>query len=425
VRRKGLTGYYSTTMAPLCQVFPAGKHPGATVNYWGAHLVVDLTNQYVTAYQTKDNAPVRTMICSTGKVSGTTPKGTFRLQSDAVYPWVAFPSCYIRYGKRITGSIWFHSILYKRRSASSLIWDSFNKLGSPASHGCIRLTPIDAQWISYNCKKSTSVRILRAPKTSESKALAARLKGELKAAGHQGIQPTLAPTPRPTLSVGSKNSLVKALNARLRSLGFYPGPVINAFTEETRAAVAAYQSAAGLEPTGQADSALQLMIARDNSVTGRLVPLKYKDNCVVVKLLQKQLKDLGYLKSNHRLSTVYDKTTRSAVAAFQALAGMNADGVATPGVQDLLFSAAAPTPTPTPTPEYATTKQVTPLFKSKSTRSARVATVRPNRQVQVLTRSDGTWTRVRFGSKTGYALSSRLTTAPSAPVTTPDTGAGP
>ncbi len=375
------------------------------------YLVVDLTNQYVTAYRSDTDEPVRYMICSTGKFSGTTPTGTFKLKSDAVYPWYAFESCYIRYGKRITGSIWFHSILYRSRSVSSLSWDSFYNLGAPASHGCIRLTPLDAQWISYNCKKGTSVRILRASRTSESRSIAAGLKTKLRAAGHQGIQPTLTPTPMPTLSLGSSNSRVKSLNSRLRSLGFYAGAVTNAFSEETRAAVEAYQSAAGLTVTGDVDSSLQKRIANDNSITGRLTTLQYGDNYVAVKALQKQLKALGYLKSSFKLSTSFDAGTRTAVKAFQTIAGLTVDGVATPSVQDLLFSAAAPTPTPTPVPVYATTTQLASLRKSKSTASARLALIPSNKQVIVLTASDGTWTKVKYDSKTGYLLSKCLMVA--------------
>ena len=152
------------------------------------YLVVDMNNQYVTAYESATDKPVRIMICSTGRVRGTTPTGTYRIKSNAVDSWIAFESCYIRYGKKLSVSnknIWLHSILYASRSVSSLDWDSFNKLGSPASHGCIRLTPIDAQWISYNCKMGTSVRILRAPVTAGEQG--ARGAAEERAEG-QGAQ---------------------------------------------------------------------------------------------------------------------------------------------------------------------------------------------------------------------------------------------
>ena len=380
------------------------------------YLEVDLTNQYVTAYNSADDTVARRMICSTGKRSGSTPMGTFRLQSSSVYPWFKFETCYIRYGKRITRKIWFHSILYKSRSASSLIWDSFNRLGTAASAGCIRLTPIDAQWISYNCKKGTTVRIGRYARTAETKTYAADLKRDLKSAGHKGIQPTLAPTPRPTLSIGSNNSRVKTLHSRLRSLGFYTGSITTVYTEEyTVPAINAYQDAcraAGITISsnpGEADSALQKRIESKNDVTGRLTTLRSGSKYVAVAALQKRLRTLGYLKSSFKLSTKFGSGTRSAVRAFERMSGIEIPtGIATPALQALIFADAAPTPTPTPMPDYATTTRKTPIYKTKSTGSTRLAWVLSGRQVIVVTSSDGTWTKVRYGSKTGYILSKYL-----------------
>ena len=382
------------------------------------YLVVDMTNQYVTAYESASGAPVRNMICSTGRVRGTTPTGTFSIKSNAVNAWVAFESCYVRYGKKLTvpnKNIWFHSILYARHSVSSLSWESFNKLGSPASHGCIRLTPIDAQWISYNCKQGTTVRILYGAKNG---AEAKRLKSELKAKGHSGIQPTLTPTPKPMLLLGSNNSRVKSLHSRLRSLGFYPGAITSIYTEETKAAVKAYQVAAGLAPTldeasGEADNALQNKIAKDNTVTGRLVTLKYGNDYIAVKELQRRLRTLGYLKPSFKLTAKFNADTRTAVRAFQTLAGQPVDGIATPELQSLLFDdLTAPTPSPSPAPVYATTTQMTSLRKSKSTSSTRLISIPSNKQVVVLTASDGTWTRIKYSGKTGYALSRCLLLTP-------------
>ena len=380
------------------------------------YLEVDLTNQYVTAYSNADGSVARQMICSTGKRRGATPMGTFRLQSSSVYPWFKFETCYIRYGKRITGKIWFHSILYSTRSTSSLITHSLKNLGSPASAGCIRLTPIDAQWISYNCKAGTTVIIKKGTRTDASRATAAMLRSALVEAGHKGIQPTLAPTPRPTLSVGSNNSRVKALHSRLRSLGFYTGSITTLYTEEyTVPAVNAYQDAcraAGIalsSSPGEADSALQKRIESKNDVTGRLTTLQYGSNYVAVTALQKRLRTLGYLKSSFKLSTKFGSGTRAAVKAFEQMIGIEIPtGVATPALQDLIFADAAPTPTPTPVPDYATTTRKAPIYKAKSTGSTRLSWVLSDRKVIVVTSSDGTWTKVRYGSKTGYMLSKYL-----------------
>jgi peptidoglycan hydrolase-like protein with peptidoglycan-binding domain len=380
----------------------------ATVNLsMPYYLEVDIANQHVTAYKTDSDEMVRRMICSTGKSSRSTPRGTFRLQSNNVYSWYKFETCYIRYGKRVTGRIWLHSILYSRRNTGSLIKHSFNNLGAPASAGCIRLTPIDAQWISYNCNKGTTVRIISGTKTLESRAVTAQLKSELQSAGHSGVQPVLTPTPMPTLYMGSNNSRVKSMHQRLRSLGFYPGAVNTLFTQETKSAVEAYQQAAGLEVTGEADSALQRKIEKDDSITGQRTTLRYGNKFIAVKALQRQLKSLGYMKANAKLSTTYNAATRTAVRAFQSLAGLTVDGIATPRLQQLLFSAAAPTPTPTPTPVYAGTTRRIPLRKNRSNASTRLTYIPANRQVVVLAKNGG-WTKVTYGSKTGFVQTKYL-----------------
>lgn len=260
------------------------------------------------------------------------------------------------------------------------------------------------------------MRIGRYPKTAETKGYAAELKRALKAAGHSGIQPTLKPTPMPTLIVGSNSNRVKSLHKRLRSLGFYTGPITTLYTEEyTVPAVNAYQDAcraAGISITsaaGEADSALQKRIASKNDITGRRTTLRYGDNYVAVSALQKRLKKLGYLKSSVKVTNKFGSGTRAAVKAFQRMCGLDETGIATPELQEMIFADAAPTPTPTPTPEYATTTRKTPLYKKASTSSTKLVWVLSGRKVVVVNRSSGAWTKVRYGSKTGYMLSKYLT----------------
>ena len=122
---------------------------------------------------------------------------------------------------------------------------------------------------------------------------------------------------------------------------------------------------------------------------------------------------MGYLKSSFKLTTKFNADTRKAVRAFQTMAEMTPDGIATPELQSRLFDdLTAPTPSPSPAPVYATTAQRTSLRKSKSTSSTRLVSIPSNKQVVVLTASDGTWTRIKYSGKTGYALSRCLLLAP-------------
>ena len=126
------------------------------------YTVVDLTNQAVFVYE-KDSAGeytvlVREMICSSGIEDGhRSPRGTFKMGED--YKRFAFFvhfDCYAQYWSQIRGRIYFHSVPYSERDDRYLMEDEFWLLGQPASHGCIRLLPDDAQWVYlYLCPGST------------------------------------------------------------------------------------------------------------------------------------------------------------------------------------------------------------------------------------------------------------------------------
>lgn len=65
---------------------------------------------------------------------------------------------YGQYCTQITGNILFHSVPYLTRGDNaSLEYWAYDKLGTTASAGCIRLTTTDAQWIYNNCKNGTQV----------------------------------------------------------------------------------------------------------------------------------------------------------------------------------------------------------------------------------------------------------------------------
>lgn len=98
---------------------------------------------------------VKTFVCSTGT---DTPLGTFNTPNKYVWrPLVN--NVYGQYATRITGSILFHSVPYYKQSKDTLEYEEYNKLGTKASLGCIRLTVIDAKWIYDNCPLGTTVTI--------------------------------------------------------------------------------------------------------------------------------------------------------------------------------------------------------------------------------------------------------------------------
>lgn len=99
--------------------------------------------------------PVKAFVCSTGSA---TPIGTFHTQ--AKYRWkILSHEVWGQYSTRITGSILFHSVWYYEKDPSTLSIRQYNRLGTTASAGCVRLTTKDAKWIYDNCGLGTTVVI--------------------------------------------------------------------------------------------------------------------------------------------------------------------------------------------------------------------------------------------------------------------------
>ena len=87
-----------------------------------------------------------------------TPTGTFTTTKGQ--RWGAlYGGVYGQYSTRIVGSILFHSVPYYSASPDNLEWEEYNKLGTAASMGCVRMRVIDAKWIYDNCPAGTTVRI--------------------------------------------------------------------------------------------------------------------------------------------------------------------------------------------------------------------------------------------------------------------------
>lgn len=133
-------------------IVPA-KDTKAAGNYY---LQVNKGTNVVTVF-TNDGVPVRACICSVGNA---TPTGTFYTSQKLRWHTLMGPS-YGQYCTRITGSILFHSVFYNvNGDPSTMPYSAYNKLGSTASHGCVRLTVADAKWIYENCPLRTKVVII-------------------------------------------------------------------------------------------------------------------------------------------------------------------------------------------------------------------------------------------------------------------------
>ncbi len=103
--------------------------------------------------------PVKAMVCSTGWATQT---GTYSLGEKMRWHTLDGP-CYGQYCTRIYGGVLFHSVWYTgQNNPATLSVSSYNRLGTTASHGCVRLTVADAKWIYDNVPSGTPVIIYNA-----------------------------------------------------------------------------------------------------------------------------------------------------------------------------------------------------------------------------------------------------------------------
>lgn len=99
---------------------------------------------------------VKEFICSTGKDETPTLSGRFLTGSKGSLFYASDSSiCY--YWTRINNNYLFHSVIYDLDGYP--IQSEYDKLGSKASHGCIRLPIDDAKWIQDNIPYGTLVTI--------------------------------------------------------------------------------------------------------------------------------------------------------------------------------------------------------------------------------------------------------------------------
>ncbi len=134
-------------------------------------LIVYIGTQSVVCFKAENGewTEERVMICSTGRSKLLTPRGTFALMRQYLYKkmgQVDGQNVYSQYASRITGSYLFHSVpiggenRYSQENGKhQMIVEYYERLGTPASGGCVRLRCVDAYWVYMNCPVGTTVII--------------------------------------------------------------------------------------------------------------------------------------------------------------------------------------------------------------------------------------------------------------------------
>ena len=128
------------------------------------YIKVNYQENVVTIYK-KDSSgnytvPIKAMLCSCGDYTppcAKYPDTIYKIPNTKyVWGWMQ-GNVWAQYTTKITGNILFHSVPYTKKDKSTLEFWEYDKLGTSASLGCIRLTVQDAKWIYDNCMAGTTV----------------------------------------------------------------------------------------------------------------------------------------------------------------------------------------------------------------------------------------------------------------------------
>ena len=122
------------------------------------YVEVDRVNGVMTIFDSGRTTPVKSIRVSVGLAGTPTPTGTYTLRSNLRWQPLMGPS-WGQYGTHVQyagqGGIFVHSVSGSSPNSYSLPAAEYNKLGNPASHGCIRCCVADAKWVYENCNGAT------------------------------------------------------------------------------------------------------------------------------------------------------------------------------------------------------------------------------------------------------------------------------
>lgn len=155
---------------------PAAKpveKPKATLKSY--RIEIDLTNQICTVYgvySDKSSKALMSEFISSARKGKTTPVGNFKIQGasggrKAKYRTAKLSSgkTYAEYACRFTGAKMMHGVPWKARNTKGYVYkNEFNKLGSVASAGCVRMPIKLARYIYNNCPVGTPVKVFKGTK---------------------------------------------------------------------------------------------------------------------------------------------------------------------------------------------------------------------------------------------------------------------
>ncbi len=150
-RKKGYTWLYDMNNQKIKDVRPFLNHPKYS-------LRVNVVTSTMTVFA-KDGTKGYSIPVHVYLVAGNTydTAGTYKLGPKYRFRGLYYNS-HSQWSARIYEDILFHTCLYKRsQDPNSLDVKTYNKLGTPSSHGCIRLQCVAAKFIYDKCPVGTRV----------------------------------------------------------------------------------------------------------------------------------------------------------------------------------------------------------------------------------------------------------------------------
>lgn len=158
IMRRNLAAANEVDLSAIYDPFTA---PDESAKKLPFEIHVNRNQNCVTVYTYDEDGnytvPVRAMICSCGKDNGTIT-GKFHLYFKSEWHYL-YNDVYGRYVSGIEGDFLFHSVPYEEYAFDTLETEEYNKLGSDASLGCVRLAVSDSKWIYDNCAVGTTIKI--------------------------------------------------------------------------------------------------------------------------------------------------------------------------------------------------------------------------------------------------------------------------
>lgn len=301
------------------------------------YIEVDITNQIVTVYNTEDNSIARQMICSSGK-NDATPLGVFYLpkkdRDDERSEWYNFYvlHVYAKWATRIRNGYMFHSIPCREPKESAVVKSYQKALGTPDSHGCVRMRTDDAKFIAKKCLAGTKVTIFKSGDPDEDlrqRLLKESYTGQMPYPQYLGI-------PEGYLGRGCTGSDVMDLQLRLTDLGYFNGTVDGSYKSQLISAVKRIQGDMGVDKTGMVSPDLKAAIFSDSApVTVGSTTLREGSSGPIVKKFQESLRNLKLYDGP--IDGMYDLDVINAVKTFQQTNGYETNGVATPTIQKAVY----------------------------------------------------------------------------------------